>query len=233
MAPVGSVRFGIPQDLAADLVEAGPFRAAVETGTYKGESAAFLRTLCPRVWSIELSPAQHAEATAAYGGIAGLSFAQGNSATILPDLLEGIGEPALFWFDGHVMPGDPNFGAAECPVIAEIEAVNAWSHGPASCILIDDAVLFHAAPQFGLRPAEWPMITEVVDLLRAGTDRYVTVLDDVVIAGPMEFRAVVDRWWGRVIAERGGRPPWCPSSASKRPGTPRRPRRSDVSASPS
>ncbi len=201
---MGSVRFGIPLDLAEDIIEARGIRAAVETGTYKGESAALLRSLCPRVWTIELSPAQHAEAAASHAGISGLEFLQGNSAALLPELLEHIGEPVLFWLDGHVMPGDPDFGATECPVISEIAAVNESVHGRDACILIDDAVLFHAAPPFGLHAAEWPMITEVIDLLRAVGDRYVTVLDDVVIAGPPEIRAIVDQWWARVVADRGG-----------------------------
>ncbi|MEA2685179.1 MAG: hypothetical protein QOE93_374 [Actinomycetota bacterium] len=201
---MGSVRFGIPQDLAADLVQACGLTAAVETGTYKGESAVVLRTLCPNVWSIELSPTLHAEAAARHAGVPGLHFVQGDSGEVLPGLLEELDGPALFWLDGHVMPGDSNFDHAECPVVAEINAINASKHGADACILIDDAVLFLAAPQFGLTPTDWPSILDVVDLLRVHPDRHVTVLDDVVIAGPPAIREVVDHWWARLVAERGG-----------------------------
>jgi len=201
---VGAVRFGIPEDLASDLVQARGLQAAVETGTYRGDSARFLRSLCPRVWSIEISAALHAAAAAKHAGVPGLELLQGDSAELLPDLLAGIDEPALFWLDGHAMPGVREVGERQCPVIAEISAINASAHGREACILIDDAVLFLAAPQFGLRPAEWPTMLEIVDLLRTHPDRHVTVLDDVLIAGPPEIRRVVDGWWGRVIAERGG-----------------------------
>ena len=186
-----------------DLVGARGLQAALETGTYKGDSAAFLRTLCPRVWSIEISAELHAEAAARQAGVDGLHFVHGDSAEILPGLVEAIAEPALYWLDSHAMAGVRREAGSECPVLAEISAINESEHGRDACILIDDALLFLAAPSFGT-PSEWPSILEIVDRLRVHPDRHVTVLDDVVIAGPPEIRAVVDQWWAGVIAERGG-----------------------------
>ena len=52
------------------------------------------------------------------------------------------------------------------------------------------------------RPEDWPTFLEVADAL--GRDRYVTVLDDVVIGVPTELRPVVDDWWRGKLLERDG-----------------------------
>jgi hypothetical protein len=39
---------------------------------------------------------------------------------------------------------------------------------------------------------QWPSIMEVADLLRTRHDRYVTVLEDVVVAVPLSARRVVE-----------------------------------------
>jgi hypothetical protein len=201
---MGNVRFGIPGDLAQALVEACKIRAAIETGSYRGDSAAFLRTLCDRVWSIELSARHHHEAVTRFGHLDNLRFILGDSSRALPELLATVHEPALFWLDGHAMPFNNGTDAIECPVLAELEAINASDHGGRACILIDDAILFLAGPPTGLRADDWPTILEVIDLLRSPHERYVTVLDDVIISGPPEIRPVVDAWWGHLVTERGG-----------------------------
>jgi hypothetical protein len=201
---MGNVRFGIPGDLAQALLAACNLRAAIETGTYRGESAVFLRSLCNRVWSIELSPTHHEEAVTRYGTLENLEFILGDSGRVLPGLLASCDEPALFWLDGHAMPGNSAAEVTECPILAELEAIDAWEHSGQSCILIDDAILFLAGPRAGLRADDWPTILQVIDVLRSHHERYVTVLDDVVIAGPPHIRPVVDEWWSRVVGERGG-----------------------------
>jgi hypothetical protein len=45
----------------------------------------------------------------------------------------------------------------------------------------------------------------IIDLLRADADRYVTILDDVVIAVPANLRPVVDEWWLKQVTDREGR----------------------------
>ena len=48
----------------------------------------------------------------------------------------------------------------------------------------------------------WPTFVELVDAL--GRDRYVTALDDVVIAVPRDLRPVVDDWWRGKLEARDG-----------------------------
>ena len=71
-------------------------------------------------------------------------------------------------------------------------------------MLIDDARCF-LGPLPNMRPGDWPTLPEIVDMLRAGADRYVTILDDVIIAVPPALREVVDQWWLATVTSREGR----------------------------
>lgn len=109
--------------------------------------------------------------------------------------------PALFWLDAH-WSGGPTAGEQnECPVLDEIRAINDWSLSAESCILIDDARLFFGPPPPPHKLDQWPTFTEISDTLRVVGDRYVTVLDDVVIAIPRAYKKVVDAYWRPIAAQ--------------------------------
>jgi hypothetical protein len=200
---MGSVTFSIPFDLATALLEATGLRFAVETGTYLGGTAGQLAGVVDEVWTVELKADILAQASERLASFDNIHLVEGYSPEVLPGLLTEVPGPALFWLDGH----GGTFGAddvpshiLECPVLEELTAIEAWPHAARSVILIDDARAF-----FGTllhhRP-DWPTFVDVADAL--GRDRYVTVLDDVVIAVPLEVRPVVDAWWRGKLQERDG-----------------------------
>ena len=200
---MGSVTFSIPIDLATALLRATGIRYAVETGTYLGGTAAMLADLVDDVWSVELVPEILAQARERLAGRANVHLVEGYSPAVLPSLLEQVPGPALYWLDGH----GGTFGAddvpadiKECPVLDELAAIEAHPFAAQSVVLIDDARAF-----FGRllhhRP-DWPTFLEVARAL--GEDRYVTVLDDVVIGVPAGLRPVVDAWWRGKLEERDG-----------------------------
>jgi len=201
---MGSVTFSIPIDLATTLVDAAGLRYAVETGTYLGDSALLLSEVVDEVWSVELKPeilAQARERTAHRNDI---HLVEGYSPEVLPGLLRQVPGPALYWLDGH----GGTFGAddvpahiRECPVLEELAAIAQHPDAARSVILIDDARAFFG-PMLQHRPQDWPTFLEVADAL--GRDRYVTVLDDVVIAVPADLRPVVDDWWRGKLEARDG-----------------------------
>lgn len=194
------------------LAGAGNIDAAVETGTFRAEGTLALRQAVSRVWSVELSDELHGRAVARYGQRPGITFVKGSSDAVLPELLGSIDEPAIFWLDAHGgmvdMLSDTVFNpadeATQCPIVAELQALRDFAHADRSCILIDDARAF-LGPLPGHRSADWPTLLDIVDLVRTGSDRHVTILDDVIICVPSALRTVVDDWWLGVVQTREGR----------------------------
>jgi hypothetical protein len=195
-----------------DLAAASGIEAAVETGTFRAEGTLALRGAVSRVWTIELSDKLHAEAVDRHGDRSGITFMHGSSEEVLPRLVALIDEPVIFWLDAHGGMVDlssndvfdPAGEATQCPVISELQAVRQFRHAATSCILIDDARAF-LGPLPQHRAGDWPTLLEIIDLLRLDGDRYITILDDVVIAVPMALRGVVERWWLEQIQDRDGR----------------------------
>jgi hypothetical protein len=203
---MGIVTFGIPLDLARALVKAGKLTGAIETGTYHGDSAIALRRIVPRVLSIELLESIYEEAVENVDGQEGIVLIQGYSPDVLADLAQEIEGPVLFWLDGHggtFGGNDVPANARECPVIDELRAIERFPFADRSCFIIDDARAFFG-PMLQHDPSQWPTFIEISDLLRSDIDRYVTVLDDVIIAVPPELRHTVDEWWLKKLRARGG-----------------------------
>jgi hypothetical protein len=201
---MGSVTFGIPLDLAQVLIEAAGLRSAVETGTYLGGTALALSERVDAVWSVELKPEILRQARERLQGATNIHLYDGYSPEVLPGILRDVPGPALYWLDGH----GGTFGAddtpahiRECPVLEELACIAEHPDAARSCILIDDARAFFG-PMLQHRPQDWPTFLEVAEAL--GPDRYVTVLDDVVIAVPRDLRPVVDAWWTGKLQERDG-----------------------------
>jgi hypothetical protein len=192
---MGLVRGGIPIELARRMhVELG-LDSAVETGTFRGDSTALLASYFPAVWSIELSPELHRAASVRLRDQSHVTVLQGSSREQLRGVCSQLSGPALFWLDGH-WSGDGTAGEFdECPVLEEIAVIDASAFGGQAVVLVDDARLFFGPPLPPHRRDQWPTFLELADQLRAAHDRYVTVLEDVVIAVPVSAREVVDRYW--------------------------------------
>jgi hypothetical protein len=117
------------------------FRTFVETGTFTGEMVEALRTHFEQIISIEMAPEIFQAASRRFAGDAHIRLLLGDSATLLPSLLEGLDHPALFWLDGHFMGGQTARGEEDSPVTAELTALlrhRVREH----LVLIDDARLF-------------------------------------------------------------------------------------------
>jgi len=78
-------------------------RTLVETGTYTGEMVQAMSGHVDRLISMEVDPQLHARAAMRFSGQRHIRLLQGDSAVLLPGVLESLTEPALFWLDGHYM----------------------------------------------------------------------------------------------------------------------------------
>ena len=110
----------------------------VETGTFKGGTLAVMARECARAISIELSDEYFAKAKQRFAGVANVELHQGDSGEVLPKIVAGLTQPALFWLDGHYSAGQTAHGALASPINGELQSILA-SPVKGHVILIDDA----------------------------------------------------------------------------------------------
>jgi len=149
------------------------FRTFIETGTFTGEMIDAMRPHFRRLISIEMSPEIHASARRRFAGDPRIELLLGDSALVLPRVLEQIDDPALFWLDGHFMGGSTARGRDDSPVRHELRALLAHPVRR-HLVLIDDARLFDGT-------GGYPTIPELRDWIhrdRPGSD--VHVEDDII-----------------------------------------------------
>lgn len=115
-------------------------RTLIETGTFKGDMVMFNRKSFERLFTIELDPKLHVEASARFASDPKVVSLQGDSGAVLPDLLGRIDESCLFWLDAHYSGGITARGTLETPICIELDHI--LRHRKDHVILIDDARLF-------------------------------------------------------------------------------------------
>lgn len=111
----------------------------VETGTYRGDTVEAMRQQFRAVWSIELAHDLAVDAQRRFVAWPHVTILEGDSATVLPEILPGIANPCLFWLDGHWCGGETAHAETETPLLAELQMVLARTE--TDVILIDDARL--------------------------------------------------------------------------------------------
>ncbi len=204
--------FPPPQELKAAAIRAQASRHGtrvfVETGTFRGDTLHAIRSHFDVLVSIELDPALHEAAARRFASDARIVCLRGDSGKVLPEVLDRIDAPALFWLDGHFSGPGTARGDRDTPIVDELRAIlrhRVRRH----VVLIDDARLF------GVDPA-YPSIREILDLVRAerpdcGVD---VALDAIRVSPAAESAAVVATGDGSPL--NGRRLPRLPS----RPGDP-------------
>lgn len=184
---MGSVHFGVPEELILFLKQRFDLEDFVETGTFQGHSAVWASRHFERVFSIEANEALWQAAQARHAGLMNVQFILGNSPQELAKLVPELRRP-LFWLDAHWCGANTAGESDECPLLAEL-AVIAGAKVEPSVILIDDARCFIAPPPWGHKWEQWPDLTAVMSALESCGRPYVVVEDDVISAVPAAARA--------------------------------------------
>ena len=129
-----------------------PVRYAVETGTFRGESALKLSPAVRHWITIDINPACSALARrrCSEAGRANVECLTGDSREMLPHVLKKIREPCMIMLDAHfskpkrkLFPDEPdlvNNAGADFPLIEELRIVSERKY--ADIILVDDIGLF-------------------------------------------------------------------------------------------
>jgi hypothetical protein len=146
----------------------------IETGTFLGKMVIAVKDTFKNITSIELSDEIFKRAVKLFSKYPHISIKQGDSAMVLPIVLESVNQPCLFWLDGHYSGGITAKANIETPIISEIKTI-LNHHIKNHIILIDDARLF-----IGSR--DYPTFDQLKQLLSEfSPDFNFEIKDDIVI----------------------------------------------------
>jgi hypothetical protein len=160
----------------ADLARDHGITTVVETGTYLGDSTAFLVHRGFRVVTIELDSHLAERARRRFADAAAVTVLEGDSGCVLQDLVPTLTEPALFWLDGHFSGGVTARGDSDTPILRELEAIASSPLGSQHVIVIDDARCFDGRT--------YPTLDELRDRLSSMGRTMGGVVDDAIAIIP-------------------------------------------------
>ena len=139
-------------------------RTLIETGTYWGDMVDACSREFARIISIELDPDLHERARARFASSRHIEIHRGDSANLLPELIEDLSEASLFWLDGHYSEGATARGASMTPIMDELHSICEMP-GDGHVILIDDARLF-------VGEDDYPTVDEVREFVLSRRPHY-------------------------------------------------------------
>ena len=113
----------------------------IESGTYLGDTLGYIARNGVQCISIELSRELYEAACLRFKTCKNIRLVYGDSGQKLPELLNEISKPVLFWLDGHYSYGITACSETHTPVSNELKAI--LNHPiKRHVVLIDDARCF-------------------------------------------------------------------------------------------
>ncbi len=145
----------------------------IETGTYMGEMIDAVLNIFPKIISIEFGSELADRAKKRFSSYSHVKIIQGDSGKVLPEVMDDITEPCLFWLDAHYSGGVTAKSDLETPIVKEL-CVLLEHNCPDHVILIDDAREFTGQNNY-------PLLDEVRNLILAKRPEWVMQVKDDVI----------------------------------------------------
>ena len=164
---------GVPKDLIERLRKDHKLDTFIETGTNIGATAYWAADIFKQVVTIEFAQELYDKLDKSRSNI---RFVLGDSSEMMPSLLS---DHAIVYLDAHYSSGDTY---KSYPLLKELKHVN--DSGLKDLVVIVDDARFCSAVWNDETYGELP---EVVGLLSNGGARYVTLMDDMLIAVPREL----------------------------------------------
>ena len=121
---------------------------AVETGTFRGDTTAFLARHFREPHTVEVVPALAELARERFRKNPSVKVWDGDSSEVLRSLLPQIKGAVLFYLDGHDSGGITGKGVKSCPVREELEIIFGSPSSRKMSVVIDDARLFGTDPDY-------------------------------------------------------------------------------------
>ena len=165
----------IKQKAVIALAKKHNIRRLVETGTYMGDMINATKKIFRKIDSIELSREFYENAVKRFKDTSSIKIWNGDSALILPEIVNTLNESTLFWLDAHYSGGKTARSTlGDTPIGAELDIIfNKWIQG--SIVLIDDARLF-------IGKDNYPTIDELTKIINTKSPLCdVRVNDDMIL----------------------------------------------------
>ena len=190
---MGLIYAGVPAKLVLKLRQAFDIHYFIETGTYLGDTALWASQNFERVITIEKSDFYWGLAQEKCSNKKNVQFLLGDSREVLRELIPKLEFPAIYWLDAH-WSGGQTFGQHdECALLGELESIN--RSALENFILIDDARMFLSPPYRPYSANHWPDISMIIKILTPDdTERYIVIIEDVIIAVPRYARELVSQY---------------------------------------
>ena len=99
------------------------YNILVETGTFRGDMVEAQKKNFKKIISMEIGNDLFKKARKRFKGDENVFIVHGDSGKMLPEILNDINEPAIFWLDGHYSNGITAMGNTECPIFEELDAI--------------------------------------------------------------------------------------------------------------
>jgi len=193
---MGAITFGIPKELVLQLKNIFKIEDFVETGTFQGGTTIWASGIFKRVYTVEYSRVLYEAALKRLSIYQNIKCLFGSSPTQLPDILNQLNSPAIFWLDAHWCGGSTYGVGDECPLLDEISLIIQQREN--HIILIDDARLFLKPPSKLLSGDQWPGMDEIVGLLSKRTGFYTFSCEDVIVSIPRSGKEKLKSYFDKI-----------------------------------
>ena len=167
----------VKETLIKDYARLFNTKILVETGTYLGDMVYAMKGSFSRILTFELDRALYEQAQKRFATDDHIEIIHGDSGELIEQYLTTIGEPCLFWLDGHYSGGITARGSLDTPIMNELSHILSHQiHG--HVILIDDARCFTGRN-------DYPTIAELNSFVNERKQGWqFTVNDDVIRIHP-------------------------------------------------
>ena len=152
----------------------------IESGTYKGDTVNIAIELgFKEIYTIELNENFYKLAKIKFEKYPQVTCILGDSQDKLPEILEKITKPAIFWLDGHWSMGDTSKGKNAVPLLQELDIIAKYKIKNHT-ILIDDIRLLSDKNEIII---DWSLIniSDIENRCKLINDKYkITYEDDIL-----------------------------------------------------
>jgi hypothetical protein len=195
---MGAIHFSIDVNLAELLARELGISTFVETGTFKGDSVALVRSIFSEIHTCELSSELHQAALRRFEADKAVTCHLGSAGDLLKCISQQlVGIQVLYWLDAHWCAGENTAGEeSQCPLLEELEAI--YPLHPDSVVWIDDARYFMSPPPKPHVSKGWPRWHEVqkkLMWLAGDTHRFVFANDTILLYPNKIDELVYDYLW--------------------------------------
>lgn len=118
----------------------------IETGTFTGEMVDAVKDLFPSIISIEIDKKLARRAKRKFKKYPHIHILEGDSAEVLPRLIQEKKGQCIYWLDGHYSGGITGRGEKDTPIVEELNEI--FKNYQNDIILIDDARSFNLNPNY-------------------------------------------------------------------------------------